>query len=225
MLDRESYCAAFSVGSWPCSETRQHYPRYLTRQCGKLWWVHADLNIRKSRKLTFLSGKLTTLLCGEKVPCYIYCQLRHRLHDHGCGHTSKIHLCSIRPLYLLSTLYVIHVINCYWPSPTFPYCKWQKSGQLLWTRLDHAYRLLTAGNQICMQTEHRVMCVSVMTSLFYSLGQHVEKGLVKPFYQTICLRISGSAWYLPSGFPIDRGRIAAPLSHSNFVSTPHWTMI
>ena len=41
----------------------------------------------------------------------------------------------LSPLYLLSTLYITHVIKYSRPSTTFPYCKWRKAGWGLGTRL------------------------------------------------------------------------------------------
>ena len=45
----------------------------------------------------------------------------------------------LSPLYLLSTLYVTHVIKYSRPSTAFPYCKRRKAGRGLGTRLVFAY--------------------------------------------------------------------------------------
>ena len=45
----------------------------------------------------------------------------------------------LSPLYLLSTLYIIHLRNYSRPSTAFPYCKRQKAGRGLGTRLMISY--------------------------------------------------------------------------------------
>ena len=52
----------------------------------------------------------------------------------------------LSPLHLLSTSYVTRVINCSRLSPTFLYCKWQKDGQNLGTRLARCALFL----QVCI---------------------------------------------------------------------------
>ena len=56
-------------------------------------------------------------------------------HAITCMVTSIICLCSISSLYLLSTLYVTHMVNYSRPSTAFLYCKRWKAGQGLGTRL------------------------------------------------------------------------------------------
>ena len=52
----------------------------------------------------------------------------------------------LSPLYLLSTLYVTHVMNYSRPSTAFLYCKWWKAGWGLGTRLKNSYTF--AGLQL-----------------------------------------------------------------------------
>ena len=54
-----------------------------------------------------------------------------------CRGTSMICLRPLSPFYLLSTLYVTHMIKYSRPSTAFLYCKWWKAGRGLGTRLDN----------------------------------------------------------------------------------------
>ena len=118
----------------------------LTYSPDKLTAVHFGewLSRRYTKPRRPFSKLYSSLLCGycsNKLPergptkhCFVNCRLR----NYGCGHMHRrsayAQLSSLY-LYLLSTLYVTHVIKYSRPSTAFPYCKRRKAGRGLGTRL------------------------------------------------------------------------------------------
>ena len=93
------------------------------------------------RPFSKLCSSLLCAYCSNKLPervpvkhRFVYC----RLHNYGqlrAWARQWSAYAQLSPLYLLSTLYVTHVIKYSRPSTAFPYFKRQKAGRDLGTRL------------------------------------------------------------------------------------------
>ena len=124
-------CGQMNEFAWQtdrCKSRRMAFKVLLQRQGGP-FVVLLKLSLCLLFKKNYHNG---LLLLKTRLPVLSIMQLT-------CVGTSMIRLHSIksslRSLYLLSTLYVTHVINYSRPSTAFPYCKQWKGGWGLGRRL------------------------------------------------------------------------------------------
>ena len=83
----------------------------------------------------------------------LYCRLCNCVHGHIDDPPTLLSTFSLRSLYLLSTVYVTHVMNYLRPSTVFPYCKRWKAGRDMGTRLSGEVKW---GNTKYMSNNHVV---------------------------------------------------------------------
>ena len=132
-----------TLANWPLYTLEESFQGAIKRQGSPLLEHLLCLLFKKLRE------QLCVLLIIDRYP--IICGWVHQQSTYA----------QLSPLYLLSTLYVTHVITYSRPSTAFPYCKQPKAGWGLGTRLSWYWVLQPSPRTSFMIVSHLSWIASV----------------------------------------------------------------